>query len=198
MGLGLGSGAVYSRWVPKCAATWKSLRKLGCEMLVDARCQESNPEHRVSSQQAPHVKKAGTAYVKKRRPGRSRGGASLPAAPIGPCNVNVRNPARETWAGWRGRGAGVEPGVPFSVRPRPSSGLRRDARLLLRPTGALPAVLCHGGTGTGRTGLRQPGRQLPFPCGGVDLARAQRVRKEGWNPRLTPRRATGQPGGDSG
>lgn len=184
----------------RCAATWRSLRKLGCEMLVDSRCQatpveDSNPEHHVPSQQAPHAMKTGAAYVKKRRPGRSRGGASLPTAPIGLCNVNVRNPARETWAGWRGRGAGVEPGVPFSVRPRPSSGLRRDARLPWRPTGALLAVLCHGGTG--HTGLRQPGRQLLFPCGGVELARAQRVRKEGPDPRLTPRRATGQPGGES-
>lgn len=90
----------------------------------------------------------------------------------------------------------MEPGVPSSVRPRPSSGLRLDARLPLRPTGSLPAVLCHGGTG--RTELRQPGRQLPFPYGGVELARAQRVRDAGRDPRLTPHRTTGQPGGESG
>lgn len=169
-------------------------------MLIDARCQATpvekpNPEHHVPSP-APHAKKAGTALVKKRRQGRSRGGASPPAASIGPYNVNVRNPARETWAGWRGRGAGVEPGVPSSVRPRPSSGLRLEAGLPLRPTGSLPAVLCHGGTG--RTELQQPAHQLPFPCGGVELARAQREREEGRDPRLTLRWATGQPGGELG
>lgn len=39
----------------------------------------------------------------------------------------------------------MEPAVPSGVRPRPSSGLRRDAWLPLRPTGALPPPLCYGG-----------------------------------------------------
>lgn len=150
--LGLGRQAVYTRSVSKGVVTWRSLRKLGCEMLIDARChgtpvEELDPEHLVPSQQPSHVKKAGTAYVKKRRPGRSRGGASSPAVPIGPCHRNVRNSARETQAGWLGRGAGVEPGVPSGVRPHPSSGLRREAQLPLRPAGAVPAKLYYRGAG---------------------------------------------------
>lgn len=78
----------------------------------------------------------------------------------------------------------MELAVPSGVRPRPSSGLRRDARLPLRPSGALPPPLCHGGAEY--TELRQWGCQLPLPCEGVELARAQRVREGGQDPPLTP------------
>lgn len=82
----------------------------------------------------------------------------------------------------------MEPAVPSSVRPRPSSGLRRDTGLPLRLSGALPPPLCHGGAEC--TEIRQWGCQLPLPCGGVELARAQRVREGDQDPRLTP---AGQP-----
>lgn len=152
--------------------------------------EEPDTERHVPSQQPLYAKKAGTAYIKKRRPGWSRGGASLSAAPIGPCNVNVRNPARETQAGWRGRGAG------WSLLSPPASGRARppgcgETPGPLRPTGALPPPLCHGGAEC--TELRQWGFQLPLPSGGVELARAQRVREGGRDTPADPGRATGQP-----
>lgn len=85
----------------------------------------------------------------------------------------------------------MELAVPSGVRPRPSSGLRRDSGLLLRPTGALPPPLSHGGAEC--TELRQWGCQLPFPCGGVEFARAQSVREGGRDPQADPGRATSQP-----
>lgn len=85
----------------------------------------------------------------------------------------------------------MEPAVPSGVRPRPSSGLRLDARQPLRSTGALPPPLCHGGAEC--TELRQWGCRLPLPCWGVELARAQRVREGGLDLQADPGRATGQP-----
>lgn len=171
---GLRSGAVPRRVGPqRCVdqgVTQKARARTEKEREMPGLLRQSHgePERRVPSQQPPHANEARTAYfiLRRLRPGRSRGGASPPAATIGPRSIYVRGPARETLAGWRGRSAGAEPGIPVRVGPRPSSRLQR-----LLAAAAAASCPCGAPAPAERAAVRSIAPCVPSP-----LARGRQAR----------------------